>query len=1352
MARVLVTIASNTSASMLASDMASYGQALSSSSLDGKRKICAWTGVLVAIIMVIIIVVVIILAIFSSGTGAAAFFAGGGWILVAGLVLAVAAVAIQMTVIQPGITAAWNEIISATLSMQNQFTEGAIQSALNKSVTDAVEVPDVIDQDRDRLWVPAADIGSPPFDDVVSRYGMYYTERLRQIKDQVAYTDIEAFITALTELLYEGSDGWGLHDPIPSAVCLGLAECHPCCMPNTAVIDGDPLVDIRPSSCFNSTDDDYWAQQCEPASPYQVGPPGDGTPGTGYPFLFDGYTENPYNPFLSFREQVGLDDEHRDFYKDSTDPNSIPSFSIPGARASQFAHIAGNENFRLEDATGFYSAPQNPINTDPLVGIYPFFYKMADWGVDLANVHANIVADPLTTRECHWCDDRNLVDCVTCPGYAPHPHPGEIPQLVLPLDPTLPADGLLYNRSFFVDGIGNWVDVSNAALFLFLFPPLAVDKVTIPIPGDILADDDPATAICAQHSLYPPPPSADGFWRKGGDRFCRTTAPYFMECLKCGGTPDCECTSLATDPADFPDDVIDDLIYSLPDFFAWAQRVIAASSDMASFTEDFPNWYPEAAVWIEPESAISDATTDPPCFPDPSTGVCLLIFPDDTVIPEGILRIWLKELIVMRDRILGWINNYDNLTGLNEGYPGNTCTEVWCVPDSTLVCPEIPAGEGEDATFDANANGVQGDVEDIVSCLSYNINGYDHVAGEAFQACLNNCGIADCTVGAGGTLPAFHLDGITPYNYPATILDCISAPGWTVGNDWFEAITANVAAAVKLPTVLEGNDTRFRNCALSCSLKDCHRLPRSMLPFAGGAVYWPADYQPWDSTLPGLMAPAIADGDWEDLTAFNDCLGNCNPENCLVGPRLPTVHTSDGVTPWVYPAGAADCATWFPGDPWFDGLIAMRDSIRPMDEADLAPMLRCFDDCNANIADCQAMPQNQTSTLLPGPPVPYTWTAGPPAGFAPGDCDAVTNQPLAPWDSDITVNVLVAGGPSCDLIAGQWLHSTRQSVIEAVNQVAKFTKRRDFLGWRLTEAENILSIFHYGEDSNRNGLLDPWEDIDGDAVLDTGIIPKLDEFLDIPTVALINARINYAPVSGDSGLPYQAIYGWRDENEVVGAVTVRGKWHIVKVEARVPGMCDNRCSASQSSPDPGWPRIKTYTKNWGTKRCYELVSISGSVKFRTTRWDEDKSGKPCAGLAPCPAACSDCGLASTATYRPVMRFPNGVPIWSFKGSHPLRPLDLTAYNPDQLDLVCAPHTISLLPGTLAATDIYEGAFIMNDRSRTPGPYATYIADPCWDFVHGFLASGVVNETCAQYYWKGGSLPGMGLRFVRCEEF
>lgn len=1277
--QAVVTVASNTSASMLASNMASYTQAISSTTLGGKQKICAWTGIMAAIITIIIIIIIIIISWICPPVGGS-FWASGGALLIAGLVIASVALVIQMVVIQPGLTDAWNRITSKTLSMQNQFTENAIQNAFGKAVTDNVLVPDVVDSDGDRLWVPEAAIGTVPYADTISRYSMYYSERLRQIKEELTVAEIEVFRTALENFLYQDTDDWGIHDPMLGANCRGRAECHACCVPWSATVGEEDVEGLRSEECEEFDNDAFWEPKCSIASPYQA-PPGT----QSYPWIFDIYYENPDNMFYSFRELLGLDDEHQDYYKDPDDPNSDPSGIIGAGRKSQFFHVAGERGWSLEDTTGFYVPPFYPFLVDRRVGIFPFFYKMSDWGVDLdAASNVDFVTNP-ESRECHWCDPNpaNPGNCIPCAGKSPHFHPLEIPQLVLPLDPTDPTNNIIYNTTWHVDGFPS---VGGD-------PPLAVDRVTASVPsGNIVADPD----VCAGYSLYPSVTS-NGFWKPGGDRFCKGTAAYFLDCSKCS---DEYCTCPGTGANNFPDDVLDDIIYGLPEFIAWAQSVLVSGADSRILSRIFPAWYEDAAVWIEPKDG------EGPCFYCGS-----LTLPDGTPIDEGILHIWLKELTRMRDRIEEWITNDGS------GYLGAGCNDVWCLP-SDASCPGIPSGEGEDETFDANNNGVQGDVEDIVSCLKFNVTGYDHVAAEAFAS--------------GGPLPTYHLDGETEIEY-----------------------AAGTPFAINPPTVKDGNDMRFRHCASTCSVSECNRLPRSLVP-----GFDTTGFQAWDwdpvAAASGPISAILADARFLDLTAFNDCLESCSAENCEVGPRLPTVHTSDGVTPYVYPPVGTplDCVTnwgvFLAGNPWYDTIMANKIDIEHDEYYEITRMARCAYDCNKNIADCQLMPEVQYCTGdpdIPGSELPYIWPdidgdgiPDTPSSFTiSAHCDPVTHRPLPPWDAAIAANIMIHGGPSCDTAPGGWLDSARQSSFEAVNQVVKFDKRLHFFERDMDYNDDGVLDFTIGRLAEAKEII---------AIL-TEAIDKFTEFLIGPAKDLINARIAYSASSEDTGLPYEAIYGWRD-GEDPSAPNVRGKWHIVKVEARITGMCDNRCAADQVGPDPPWPTVKTYTKNWGMKRCYELINTSGSVKFRTTRWDEAKSAKPCASVSPCPPECGgNCGLGSTVTYVPAMTFPNGTPIWSFKANNPLRPVDRSVTNPDNLDGYCAGSTIATLPGTYTGTTIYMGAFIMH--KYFPLGYDNDNAD-CWNLAHRLLSSGYSNETCAEYYWHDGMNRGMGIEFVDCKPF
>jgi hypothetical protein len=256
-----------------------------------------------------------------------------------------------------------------------------------------------------------------------------------------------------------------------------------------------------------------------------------------------------------------------------------------------------------------------------------------------------------------------------------------------------------------------------------------------------------------------------------------------------------------------------------------------------------------------------------------------------------------------------------------------------------------------------------------------------------------------------------------------------------------------------------------------------------------------------------------------------------------------------------------------------------------------------------------------------------------------------------------------------------------QSIPEAENQAAKFTHRVRFLQARVNEVNYIIGIFNQA-------------------------ITQLSNFLNGPAAALIQERINF---SGEE-LPYQVIYGWQGDPPPNNPAGV-GLWHIVKVEARIPERCDNACDPSQTQPQ-GWPRMRSYKRNLGTQRCYELVDTDGVVKTRVIRYDENRPSNP-------------------------LFFPSGIRIWDFR-SHPDRSVGNTAAN---LDSTCPP-----MPGAA-----YQGAFIVN----RPGWSAANPSDTaaCWNRVDTLLLNyGVASETCAKYYLHGGAREGFDFRFVPCLPF
>ena len=195
-------------------------------------------------------------------------------------------------------------------------------------------------------------------------------------------------------------------------------------------------------------------------------------------------------------------------------------------------------------------------------------------------------------------------------------------------------------------------------------------------------------------------------------------------------------------------------------------------------------------------------------------------------------------------------------------------------------------------------------------------------------------------------------------------------------------------------------------------------------------------------------------------------------------------------------------------------------------------------------------------------------------------------------------------------------------------------------------------------------------------------------------------------------------------------VPVQGLWHIVKVEALIPSRCSVENSAGQSTSacSPGQipnnrdefiPTIETHV-DAGVSKCYELVSYSGVVKIRVTRYDQARG---------------------------TIFFPNGQPIWRFGYNRPGAATGSLEGHLSQLGTDC-PSLPAPANLPQAFNNPYAGAFLLNSAEDSP---------QCWQRVHDLLRAGISSETCAQYYWHEGTDDddphrGMAFQFVPCENF
>ena len=1163
--KTMTTIGANTGASLLASQMASYGQQLFFGQLGGKLKVCAWSGIAAAFLSFVVIIISII-----------AFQPEGVLLALAilGAALSAAAVTLQATVIQPGLTDLWNKTLQDILPTRDQFLEGGIRAALQVSVNDSARVPDLNDSDTDRVW---GYTWIEP-NDYISRFGFYYSDRLRRVTPPDV-VPVQNFVDALKELIYDDPfssatpDNFGLFDPVGCgySCCYDMntnpiipSECNPCCVPLKVE---DPLtgnlVDYRPPCCDNGNPPTDPDPQCGVSITCGDGSLNQSPYLDSYSFVFDPFLENPEGgSFVSFREALGRDDENRLFHRDCTSINLIEQ--IPGPLTEVCSQQEPGGDFYINDATGYFSG-------DDKHGIFSFFYKAADWGIDLNSLN---ISDHFG-EHCFWYDVNREPSC------GPVALPFELRGIKssyfpLPNDPADLSDptNVVYNTEPFVDGTGSNVPGN---------PPLAVDKITF--PTNILS----AANQCAQYVFYPLVKANNGFWKKGGDRFCAQPAPpdqwpYFGICPAkfglckeddgLGGEIDrpCACGEPGATPPGapdpyWPDDPLDDVIYGMPEFFDWAITTIfpIPANDL---TNNFDQWYPEAALWIEPgtENDSVAALRGGVARPGIDCYSCNK--------RSGTLWIWLVELIQVRDRLQKWLENK---------YVGDTCEEVWCVPDDT--CPLVKADEK--ATFGT------GTIEDVINCLEHNTTTGGGNAAR-FQTCYDACIAANQPLPL-GTTAGFQASNIACGNGTTTFLPRSLIPGFDPSAEFIRADMTNLTPLTNCPQTCLN---LFNNCdpSVTSCISGCNNTENS------------------------CNAPCYS----AEATCIDGCGGNVA---CI------TTCQSQRVT----------CV-----------------------EACGSSRKACITGCGSSNQACLDSQQCQTFF-----------------------CTSAT------FTEDVAAEADNYKGSCIDFTVPGYMKKLAASIPEAENQVAKFNTRKEFLEILLNQLDDPTVV---PANPLRDGaILD---------VLNEGI-DRLKNFLEGPAAALIQARIAWA----SGGLPYSVIYGWQSE-PTRGAT--RGLWHLVRVEGRIPGKCDNACNENQTA-DTEWPRVITKNTSWGLRRCYELTNTEGAVKMRVTRWDENRLSNA-----------------------PIL-FPNGMPIWSFR-SHPSRHPNNDGSEFSNNPFLCPPISD---PG-----NIYEGAFILNSASLDGATY-----NNCRNKANDLLDNyGVATQTCARYYFHEGRTSGLGFQFVPCNNF
>ncbi len=232
--KTLTMSAATTTASSMGSSYASYAEKVMQTSLGGVSKICKRNSIFAAFLTLLIVVAIVFLSVACAACGAV-FGAATAPLLAAAVAMAVLNLALQVLVVQPGLTRLWNKMQS-NLPITAQFVEQGVQNGIQNVVTDPIQVPDLFDLNTNGM---IGFSGARP-EDMVPRFGIYYTERLKSLQ-VVAADDLTLFLNALRGLSAEITvPCTDINDP----------HCNPCCVPLK-----DPNLDpysaprLRPGYC-----------------------------------------------------------------------------------------------------------------------------------------------------------------------------------------------------------------------------------------------------------------------------------------------------------------------------------------------------------------------------------------------------------------------------------------------------------------------------------------------------------------------------------------------------------------------------------------------------------------------------------------------------------------------------------------------------------------------------------------------------------------------------------------------------------------------------------------------------------------------------------------------------------------------------------------------------------------------------------------------------------------------------------------------------------------------------------------------------------------------------------------------
>ena len=152
--KTITTVAANVSAAQMGAMLASYGEYQLQTLLDGENPYCKWASLLEIVITAIIIIIIVVLTIVFAPNAALTPLVIAA--LTASTVLAIVSIAIEVAVIQPGLSTMWNKL-QVDAPIEDRIVEQGVQLALQAMATDNVQVPDQWDYDNDGRFATSQD-------------------------------------------------------------------------------------------------------------------------------------------------------------------------------------------------------------------------------------------------------------------------------------------------------------------------------------------------------------------------------------------------------------------------------------------------------------------------------------------------------------------------------------------------------------------------------------------------------------------------------------------------------------------------------------------------------------------------------------------------------------------------------------------------------------------------------------------------------------------------------------------------------------------------------------------------------------------------------------------------------------------------------------------------------------------------------------------------------------------------------------------------------------------------------------------------------------------------------------------